>query len=384
MTARAAERGQPLVTLGVLLGGWIVLRTALWQSPFPDLAPLAAQPAKDAPVFASLQGVEVGPSAAPVAGTPAATIAWTSTGLVAPPLLAAIAAAAPDETASLPAVAPAEPQPPAPMPLRSAAGHSLMLMAGFANLELPPELARYLAPRLQRAPAAVPFHPATAMRAPADGDRWSADAWLLLRKDTTTAVTSGRGSYGQSQLGAVLRFRLAPSSPHRPTAYLRASQALAGAQESEAALGLAARPVPRVPVAVAGELRLTRTDGGTLARPAAYAVTELPPLQLPEGFAAEAYMQAGYVGGRFATGFVDGQVRAERKLADLGKAELRAGGGVWGGAQQGASRLDVGPSATVKLTIGATPARASMDWRFRVAGTAEPRSGPALTISAGF
>jgi hypothetical protein len=384
MTARPAERGQPLVMLGVLLGGWIVLRTALWQSPFAELVPFAAPARPDAPVFATLHDGFTPPGAAPLASMPMAGPVQVLAGPVVPPLLAEIADFGPGELTPSAAPVPAAPEPPKAMPLRTAAGHSLMLMAGFSNLELPPELARYLAPRLQRAPAAVPFRPVTPMTDIGSGDRWSADAWLLLRKDTTTAVTSGRGSYGQSQLGAVLRYRLAPSSGHRPTAYLRVSQALAGAEESEAALGLAARPLARVPVAIAGELRLTRTGSGTRTRPAAYAVTELPPIELPGGFTAEAYMQAGYAGGRFATGFVDGQIRAERKLAAHGSAELHAGGGVWGGAQQGASRLDIGPSATVKLTLGTTPARASMDWRFRIAGTAEPRSGPALTISAGF
>jgi hypothetical protein len=391
MSTRRIEPGQPLVALSVLLGAWIVIRTVLWQSPFGERVPAGPQQGEGDAILATLSGPFGEPTASPAAAPVGSlSTAAVDAGADSPPHAAAqdSVSAEPAAAEPLPAPIPAllDPVPAQiePLPPRSAAGHSLMLMAGFSNLELPPELARYLAPRLRPAPAAVPFRPAMGMAATPETDRWSADAWLLLRKDSTTAVTSGRGSYGQSQLGAVLRYRLLASSAHRPTAYLRASQALAGARESEAALGLAARPVPGVPIVAAAELRLARAGGSAHARPAAYAVTELPPVKLPGGFSAEAYLQAGYVGGDFATGFVDGQVRAERTVFDLGSAELRAGGGVWGGAQKGASRLDIGPSASLRVTIGETPARASMDWRFRVAGDAEPDSGPALTISAGF
>jgi hypothetical protein len=64
---------------------------------------------------------------------------------------------------------------------------------------------------------------------------------------------------------------------------------------------------------------------------------------------------------------------------------VRAGAGAWGGAQKGASRLDLGPAATMGLGLGASAsARLALDWRFRVTGDAAPSSGPALTLSAGF
>lgn len=383
MRAVAAYRGQPLFVLAVLLGGWIALRALLWQPPFG-----VAVPPRQAPA-----GVAAQAPAAPVpamAGPPSA-----GPRALPPPYRQPAAPGLPDwraANASGPAIAsPPEALPTyvPPLPVRAAAGHSLMLMAGFARLGLPPEIARLFAPRGDAPPAAAPFRPLPAAPEWRGEGRWSADAWLLLREDTATPATSGRGSYGRSQAGAVLRYRLLPASGHRPTAYLRASQALAGSRESEAALGLSARPLPGLPLAAAAELRLTRSGGRTLARPAAYAVTELPPFELPGGFTGEAYLQAGYVGGDFATGFADGQLRAERKLFELGPAELHAGGGAWGGAQKGAARLDVGPGATLRLEFGeapsrTVPARVSMDWRFRVAGQAEPKSGPALTISAGF
>jgi hypothetical protein len=269
------------------------------------------------------------------------------------------------------------------LPPKIAADQQIIELAASSQLPVPRELAVLFEPA-KDAPAAAAFQPPVHTGGGRSANRWSLDAWLLLRKDTTTAVTSGRGSYGQSQAGAVVRYRLAPASGFRPTAFVRASQALAGAKESEAALGLAARPIPGLPVSAATELRVTEVGGETHLRPAAYAVTELPPFALPLDFTGEAYAQAGYVWGYYATGFVDGQVRTERPLVRMGTAELRAGGGAWGGAQKGASRLDIGPSATLALKIGPVPSRVSLDWRFRIAGHAEPSDGPALTISAGF
>src|SRR5690606_21417691 len=105
---------------------------------------------------------------------------------------------------------------------------------------------------------------------------------------------------------------------------------------------------------------------------------------LPLGARGELYLQGGYVGGEFATAFVDGQARIERPLGRLGETELTAGAGAWGGAQKGAARLDIGPSAALTFRLGDGRGRVAADYRFRVVGEAEPASGPALTLSAGF
>lgn len=162
------------------------------------------------------------------------------------------------------------------------------------------------------------------------------------------------------------------------------ASALQGTREREAALGLSARPLAQVPVRVAAELRASERVGGTELRPAAYAVTELAPQALPLGTSAEAYAQAGYVGGTGHSAFVDGQVRVDRSIASVDDFDLRAGGGAWGGAERGGARLDVGPSASVTFDMGEARGRLAADYRFRVAGDARPASGPALTLSAGF
>jgi hypothetical protein len=255
-----------------------------------------------------------------------------------------------------------------------AAAHQLLWMAALAQLPSPSELS----PPPKTPPLLKPATPVLS--------RWSGDGWLLWRRDGAGPIGGGfaPSSYGASQAGAVLRYRLAPSSAHRPAIYLRATSALEMPRGEEAALGLSVRPLPRVPVTAMLEARATRLQAGTRLRPAAALVSQFPPFDLPLKARAETYVQLGYVGGTGSTAFVDGQFKVDGPLLRIGRSELRVGGGVWGGAQEAASRLDAGPSATLGLPLGKANARLAMDWRFRVAGNAAPRSGPAMTLSAGF
>ena len=297
-----------------------------------------------------------------------------------------------------PLVMPAGAPPARPASPRMIAGHTMLMAAGFAQMELPPQIAAWFnalprsAPRhahageaaLASAPAGTAGAPSAPRASRETARRWSADGWLLWRDDSTSPLLTGRPSYGRSQAGAVARYELAPSSARRPQAYLRTSAALQGMRERDAALGLSARPLPAVPLRVAAEVRLGDRPGGTVVRPAAYAVTELAPQALPGGLVAEGYGAAGYVGGSDATAFVDGQARVDRSLASANDFDLRAGGGAWGGAQRDAARLDIGPTASLTFRLGEGRARVAADYRVRVAGDARPASGPALTLSAGF
>jgi hypothetical protein len=272
-----------------------------------------------------------------------------------------------------------------------ASGHAMLMAAGFAQMEVPAELAAYMqaavagtpSPSSDSEPRNTPF-PYLAPQNEGSRSRWSADGWLLWRQDSDSPLLSGRPSYGRSQAGAVLRYELAPSNRHRPQAYLRATTALEGARERDFAAGLSARPLSSIPVRLHAEARVSERAGGNEVRPAAFATTELPSLSLPGNLRAEAYAQAGYVGGDFETAFVDGQARIDRTIAADEDFDLRAGAGVWGGAQEDSGRLDVGPSASLTFRLGETTGRVAADYRFRVAGDARPASGPALTLSAGF
>ena len=235
----------------------------------------------------------------------------------------------------------------------------------------------------QLPPLLSAFAPGPTRAEPIRFSRWSMDGWVFVRDDRAGPLASSQPSYGRSQAGAVIRYRLS-ESPYAPQAYLRGSVSLARSKEEEGALGLSARPLSGAPVRVAIEARITNTAAGTEVRPAAYAVTELPPVHLGLGARGEAYLQAGWVGGRYATAFIDGQARIDHPLVAVAGTQLTAGAGLWGGAQKAAERLDVGPSALLTFRLGRCQGRLSADYRFRIAGDAQPASGPALTLSAGF
>jgi hypothetical protein len=351
MNERAAFRGQPLLLLGALLVGWTVVRAMVWETPIAQESIARGGAETESPSL---------PNPVP---------------------RSALAMASPDVWGN---PGPADVLAPI-LPPQMIADAELAELDAIAS---EPPLAALQAPELRNSAAApqVVLTPAPAIAwAPSEpGSRWSADAWLLMRRDATTPFLSGRTSYGRSQAGAVLRYDLARTSPHRPQAYLRASAALAGEREEEVAVGVSVRPVRALPLRFALEGRVGETDRGRRVRPAAYAVTELSPLRLPLGLRAEAYAQGGYVGGAFATPFVDGQAHVGRSLLSVAGVEVSAEAGVWGGAQREASRLDVGPSATVSFDLGRVRGRIAADYRFRVAGNAQPASGPALTVSAGF
>ncbi|MFU7528830.1 hypothetical protein [Qipengyuania sp. ASV99] len=222
-------------------------------------------------------------------------------------------------------------------------------------------------------------------------DRWSLDAFAFYRAGSdSTSISQGRVPvYGASQMAVNLQYRAAPNSAHDPRAYLRAYRAFVPDGENEVAAGLSARPLGAVPVRLGAELRVTDNVFGTEVRPAAYAATELPAVGLPFDLRAEAYGGAGYVGGRADTAYADGQIAVTREVVRFGGADKRSlrlsvGGGGWGGAQRDASRLDVGPTMRIDMTIADVPARLAVDWRERVAGDAAPNSGIAATLSTRF
>jgi hypothetical protein len=364
---RAPARGGPLLMLALLLGGWSAARVLWWEHPFvPDTGAIGIPVAMRRPAAAW------DAFAPPL--TPRET--WPGiTGAGNPPR---------ERRERRDVFAPARSTPRAPA---AAGGPPNAAAAGLR----PPE------PAPPPAPASAPFLPppasATAIPAPSPArpGRWSLDAWAFWRQGSDAApVSQGRVPiYGASQAGAVLQYRLAPSSPRDPRLYARAYRALVRRGESEVAAGASLRPLPRVPVRVAGELRYTDAAFFEDLRPAAYAVTEVPPLLLPLGARLEAYGQAGWVGGRGATPFADGFAAITRevpKTARLGDTALRVSLGLaaWGGAQRDAERLDMGPTLRLDTRIGEVPARLTVDWRARVAGDASPGSGVAATLSAGF
>lgn len=376
---RTSPRGRPLATLVLLLAAWIGGRVALWESPFAETGALAIAVA---PKFA---GQDVGSRAIGAIG--GATMQDRSMGD------SPATGPYPGPTQSIISDYAESPEPvtwdgnptatlPSPLPPREpkvAASHQLMWLAALAHLPTPEALnQRVVTPTGPVEPRAAPGPAAR---------RWSLDAWSMWRQGSGASLASqGRvPTYGASQAGAALAYRLAPSSARDPRAYLRLYHALVEQGEGELAMGLSARPLPALPIRAYAELRATRFgDESTHLRPAVLAVTELAPQKLPARLRGELYLQGGYVGGKGATGFADGQLHVLRDVGQFDLARVSLGGGVWGGIQQGSRRLDLGPTLRADLTLGKTPARVSVDWRERVAGNADPDSGLAVTLSTRF
>lgn len=427
------RRGAPLLLLLAVAGGWSGLRALWWQAPHfmvPHSGGVAARaPAVHRPVRALPPAFPVMEHAAPVMpmlGLPSAPVGRvfvrgdSGHGAVAPWELAGAETQVPAADVALasgPVAGPvATAVAPRADPLPAAAAHQMLWMAAMASLPLPAAFGPTGALReatgrdgAQRdnavvvrgrayhrpwaaQPSAAPWRGLRVLDDGKDGQgesdsRWSGDGWAMVRRDGgATGGPSGLGpTYGGNQIGAVVRYRLKAGEAVRLTAYARAYGAMNGTGEREAAAGLSLRPVAGLPVVALAEMRASRfADGTTHARPSASLVTQLPPIPLGKGLAAEAYVQGGYVGGAEATGFIDGQMRVDRLVSRLGGAEVRLGAGAWGGAQRGVERVDIGPSLRVGWNNGRVGARLALDWRVRVGGNAAPSSGPALTLSAGF
>lgn len=373
----ARLRGGPLVMLVLLLAGWGGARAVWWENPFIGLAP-----AFDLPLAIA---------AAPGALAPADEAA----ALAAPPTGDMRTSRPSPLSLSLP-LAPPRWHTAARRDPRLVAAHHLLwlthLRASPAHASLMPGSGTGALSGAAAWSPASPFLPAPAPGASAAArGRWSVDGWAFWRQGSDAApVSQGRVPiYGASQAGAVLQYRLAPASARDPRLYARAYRALVRRGESELALGASARPLARVPLRAAGEVRYTDAAFSNTIRPAAYVVTELAPVALPYGAQIEAYGQAGWVGGPDPTGFADGQASVTgevRQIAGLTDNGLRLslGAAAWGGAQKDAQRIDIGPTLRFDVTLGEVPARLSVDWRERVGGDAGPDSGLAATLSTRF
>ncbi|MBB4612970.1 hypothetical protein [Novosphingobium taihuense] len=354
------RRGQPLLALGLLFVGWTAWRIAMWETPTePEGTSNALLAVADAP-----------PSA-----TPGSTVRRHLT-----PARRSAAARAPglrSEAQNSAYVAmPAMPWP-----------QQFVLQANM----LKPAHAPAIPPYRQLASTPKPddefYEPLVAK----DDPRWSGENWVLMRAGSGDAAQApGAASYGASQAGAIVRYRLGKGEVGSSYAYLRTSLAInAPGQDREVALGFGMRPVRKLPLRVLVEARLQDTKASPMqVRPVATVITELPWRRLPLGFRAEAYGQAGYAGGRGATPFFDAQALLDRPLRGVvpRNNDLRVGAGVWAGGQEGAVRLDAGPRLSFRIEPGrlAGPSRVALDWRFRLAGNARPDSGPAITVTSAF
>jgi hypothetical protein len=227
-----------------------------------------------------------------------------------------------------------------------------------------------------RAGSATPGQ-STPVLSPRRLDRLQLSAWALLRgrqgQLLGPASLANGGQLGASQAGA----RLTYSFTRQLAASLRTSSEV-GRRGAEFAAGVRVRPLVSVPVWITAERRqrLGRYSSGRNAF-AIFAEGGLYQQPMPWQFSLDAYLQSGVVGLKSRDWFVDGAAAVTRPVYK----NFSAGLGVWGGAQPGLYRVDAGPRVTMKVHKNV---RIHFDYRHKLAGNAQPGSGPAVTLGADF
>lgn len=357
-----SRAGQPLRFIGLIVGGWVVMRIGvaaapmLWaldaaeQKSIPSLQRAVAAHAKETAQIAPLRAVS---------GT-----GWRAA--IAPGLRVSRSEriTAPGASALSAAFSPGAPGNPSGSQPNLAASPS----APLAQSSPPP-------------PVAIAPSPATA--AAPQRSRWSLTGWLLWRRDGGASLAQAP-LLGGSQAGLRLDYRLWGEGTRSLSAYGRLTRALERPFAEEVAVGLAFRPIEGLPVSLLAERR-QRLGAGGRSGFALMAAGGIGPREVAPRVELEGYAQAGIVGAPGADAFADGRLSLGYRLAPKGRGpDIALGLAVSGGAQPGAARLDVGPELRMRLPVAGGHVRLSAEWRQRVAGAARPSSGPAITLVTEF
>ena len=208
-------------------------------------------------------------------------------------------------------------------------------------------------------------------------DRLQLTAWALLRAQSPAiagaqSLASG-GSLGASQAGSRLTYNFT-----RQIAATFRTTSDVGRRGGEVAAGVRVQPVAGIPLWLDAERRqrLGRYGGGRSAFALFFegGVYDRP---MPLHFLLNTYLQGGVVGVHSRDKFIDGALTLTRPVYK----QFSAGFGVWGGAQPGLYRVDAGPRVTMRVRNNL---RVHFDWRQRLAGNAQPGSGPAVTLAGDF
>ena len=208
-------------------------------------------------------------------------------------------------------------------------------------------------------------------------DRLQLTSWALLRAQSpatagSQSLASG-GSLGASQAGARLMYNF-----NRQVAATLRSTSDVGRRGGEIAAGVRVQPLAGIPLWIDAERRqrIGRYGGGRSAFALLFegGIYDRP---MPLHFLLDGYLQAGVVGVRQRDKFIDGALTLTRPVYK----QFSAGVGVWGGAQPGLYRVDAGPRVTMRVRRSI---RVHFDWRQRLAGNAQPGSGPAVTLAGDF
>lgn len=205
-------------------------------------------------------------------------------------------------------------------------------------------------------------------------DRLQFTTWAMLRGRPGTGSLASGGTLGGSQAGGRLTYAFDP----RIAASLRSSSPIGGSRGGEVAAGVRFTPIPSIPFAITAERRQAigkystgRSDFALFAEGGLYQQS------LGWNLFLDGYAQAGVVGIQSRDVFADGGLAISRPVW----GRFSAGVGVWGGYQPGLYRVDAGPRISMRVRPNIA---VHLDWRQRVAGAAQPSSGPAVTLGANF
>ena len=371
------HRGKPVFFLGAVMGGWVVARGGMvLMTPAPEIALLASHPALTVVQQDAGIGTEKAPPVArePITNAQAALHYVAPIVFAHPPLRQGFAPEA--RPSRIAHTAPAA-IPPASPRTDTVATAPLAPPSGWLRGDsMPP-------PAVNPFPAAPRTKTPSASRPTITPQSWAATGWLLWRPgrlgaDPATGVSLPL--YGGSQAGARLSYRV--SERHGLETYLRASAPLALSRGKEVAIGAAIQPAASVNARIAVEqrIRLNRAADRSVTAIMAYGgfgPAPIGPLEM------EGYAQAGVVGLKHPVGFADGSLALRKQVVTFGAVKAHIGAGLWGGVQPGAGRLDAGPRISLDVQ-GQARVRVAVDWRQRLAGSATPASGPALSIGTDF
>jgi hypothetical protein len=236
------------------------------------------------------------------------------------------------------------------------------------------------------APAPQPLAFATQSTAEAPAKRrLEIYAYSFVRRGSQTIAPLGSGQYGGSQSAIIAAYPLlhfkADAAVPRLSLVGRVAAAHDDRADRELAAGLRWQPARQIPVHFTAERRFRQGRADAFAL---YAAGGKSGIALPFDFRLDGYAQAGFVSGKQGGAFADFSTRTDRQIAKSDAATLAGGVGVWGGGQRGIRRVDIGPSLRADVVAGGAQFRLVADWRFRVAGSARPGNGPALTLSTSF
>jgi len=366
--------------LAIAVFGWAGLRAmTLGMVPGAQMFAFKPNPAKPAPApamvtqFAQIEPIAPAPMLAPAPGLPPGMPPFQAASLPyyyqAGPMRPIVVPVYTDYRGSPPPAVHAASATwalPEPRPIFYPSPLDEWPLSRVASAAMPPR-STVTAPMQTTAPAIVA----------AQIDRIQLTMWAMLR-DTRTltaaphSLASG-GTLGASQAGARLVYNFSPMI----SAVVRISSEV-GRRGGEVAGGIRVHPLRSIPLWITAERRqaIGQYGGGRNAF-ALFAETGFYDRPMPWGFRLDGYAQGGVVGLRSRDLFADGDVTFSRPVY----RQFSGGLGLWGGIQPGLYRVDAGPRLSMKVRRNL---RVHFDYRLRLAGNAEPGSGPVVTLAGDF